>query len=37
MNPEVAKEPSRKSKERKLGFLQLELQDIKNNKGSITL
>lgn len=28
---------SRVSKERKLKFLDLELQDIKNNKGSVTL
>ena len=27
----------RKSKERKLGFLHLELQDIRNNKGNVTL
>lgn len=28
---------SRFSKERKLGFLNLELQDIRNNKGTTTL
>lgn len=28
---------SRKNKERKLGFLHLELQDIRNNKGNVTL
>lgn len=28
---------ARQSKERKLGFLNLELQDIKNNKGNITM